>query len=285
MVGIIPVIGLLIFSLLNANPKVYIALSENQVIKSKHVIYPPVTEVLGYVDANGNAIVYPLNEMIKPRHILNDTFLGKPILISYCMACRSAVVYNPVVQSQRLHFDVLGVYRRNMVMMDRLTGTVWQQGTGEAMCGLLKGTQLEILAYQQTTLANWLEQYPNSWVAQESATVKDGIFSKDRLLKMMQITEWLVAPGKTNLDGLPLRAPVFGVEINGHAKAYPVAELKKQSTFNDVLGGIEVTVNYNPVSNFITIIATHTNQPIAAQSHWWFGWKEFHPNTGIWRAV
>jgi hypothetical protein len=214
IIGLIPILFFLIFSLVNANPKVYISLSDKQILKLKEVDYPKEMEALGFDDEQGNAICYPLYEMIQPRHILNDTFQNKPILVSYCMACRSAMVYNPIVKDQRLNFDVLGVYRRNMVMMDRETGTVWQQGTGEAIFGKLKGTLLEILPYQQTTLQEWMTQYPNSFIAKESKEVKNGIFSKERLMKMMKVTESLVAPGKTKLDGLPLRETIFGIELN-----------------------------------------------------------------------
>jgi len=284
IIGLIPIIFFLIFSLVNANPKVYISLSENQILKLKETNYPSETEVLGFDDERGNAICYPLYEMIKPRHILNDTFQSKPILVSYCMACRSAMVYNPIVSGQRLNFDVLGVYRRNMVMIDRETGTVWQQGTGEAIFGKLKGSQLEILPYQQTTLSDWLKQYPNSFIAKESKEVNDGIFSKERLMKMMKVTESLVAPGKTNLVGLPLRETIFGIELNGVSKAYPVADLKKKTHFTDKLGDTSITISYNPQTNFLTATVNDTGKIIPAQSHWWFGWKEFHPNTEIWKA-
>lgn len=284
IIGLIPNMFFLAISMVNANPAVYISLSENQILKLKETDYPSDTGVLGFYDEQAGAICYPLNEMIKPRHILNDSFQSKPILVSYCMACRSAMVYTPLVKGQRLHFDVLGVYRRNMLMMDRETGTVWQQGTGEAIFGTLKGSQLEILPYQQTTLQQWLTEYPGSFIAQESTGVKDGIFSKERLMKMMKVTETLVAPGRTNLEGLPLRETIFGIELNKYSKAYPITELKKKSEFSDRVGNTELSVKYDTQSNFITIIETQSGKVIPAQSHWWFGWKEFHPETDIWKA-
>jgi hypothetical protein len=284
IIGLIPILFFLIFSLFNATPNVYISLSGNQILKEKVSGYPSETEVLGFYNEQGNAICYPLYEMIQPRHILNDTFLGKPVLVSYCMACRSAMVYNPIINGRRLNFDVIGVYRRNMVMMDKETGTVWQQGTGEAMIGILKGAELEILPYQLTTLSEWVKQYPNTFIARESEEVKDGIFSKERLMKMMKITESLIAPGKTSLDGLPLRETIFGIALNGLSKAYPVTELKKKTHFTDQLGDTSITITYNPQTNFLTATVSGTKEIIPAQSHWWFGWKEFHPNTEIWKA-
>lgn len=280
-----PFIFLLFFSLVNANPKVYIALNEKQIEKIKTNIYSEDVEVLGYVDEAGNAIAYPLEQLVKPRHLLNDTFMGNPLFVSYCMACRSAMVYNPVVNEQRQHFEVLGVFRRNMVMRDVITGTIWQQGTGEALCGKLRGTQLQYLPYQQMSIKEWLNIYPDSFIAYELEKVKDGIFSKERLMKMMKVTERMVAPGRTDLKGLPLREKVFGVQIGNDAKAYPISELRKiHWTFKDYVGNTEVSVEYNQSTNYINITDGTTGEQLVAQSHWWFGWKEFHSDTEIWRA-
>ncbi len=121
-----------IFSLFNANPNLFIALADSQIIKQKDRIYSDDTEVIGFIDDNGNTICYPVYEMVMPRHILNDTFGDKPLLVSFCAACRSTMLYNPVVDGQRLTFEVLGVHRRNMIIRDIQTGTVWQQATGSS---------------------------------------------------------------------------------------------------------------------------------------------------------
>ncbi len=281
----IPLTFFLIFSLVNANPKVYIALKEEHLLKSRENSYPDDTESLGYVDKNNQAICYPVYELVKPRHLLNDTFLGVPLFVSYCMACRSAMVYNPIIEGVRLHFEVLGVHRRNMVMSDVETGSIWQQGTGEAMYGQLKGQQLEYLPYQMMPVGEWLALYPHSFIAKESHLVRDGIFSKDRLMKMMKITETLVAPGRTNLAGLPLREKIFGIELNGKSKAYPFGVLQTApSTFTDKIGDTEITIEFNKTSNFFEATETKSGKQLPAQSHWWFGWKEFHPETEIWTS-
>lgn len=281
----IPFSFLWIFSLVNANPKVYIALKEKDIIKSNENSYSEDTEILGYVDKNNNAICYPLNELVKPRHLLNDTFLGVPLFVSYCMACRSAMVYDPLAEGVRLHFEVLGVYRRNMVMRDTETASIWQQGTGEAVYGKLTGKQLKYLPYQIMPIGEWLLLHPGSFIAKESRLVRDGIFSKDRLMRMMKITETLVAPGRTDLTGLPPREKIFGIELNGKNKAYPVSELQRgDSRFADNIGGVEIIIRYNKTSNFFEAIEKISGRQIPVQSHWWFGWKEFHPGTEIWKS-
>src|SRR5690606_4077898 len=273
------------FSLFNANPNLFIALADSQIIKQKDRIYSDDTEVVGFIDENGNTICYPVYEMVMPRHILNDTFGGKPLLVSFCAACRSTMLYNPVVDGQRLTFEVLGVHRRNMIIRDIQTGTVWQQGTGEAMYGKLTGKQLEFYFYLQTTLTDWIKQNPNTFIAKESDNVRKSFVPKDRLMKVLKkVTETFIAPGKTDLTGLPAREKIWGLELNGQSKAYPISELKKVTEITDNLGGVEIQIRYNPNDNQVNGTVLTTNEPLKFQNHWWFGWKEFHPDTEIWKA-
>jgi hypothetical protein len=274
----------LVFSLINANYNIFRDLDASQILKSTNHNLPMNALVVGYINENNQAICYPVEEIIKPRHLLNDVFINEKILISFCAACHSSMVYSRIVDGHELHFQVIGVYRRNMIMRDKETGTIWQQGTGEAMVGKLKGKQLTLLPYQQMQICDWLQLYPDSFVASESNLAPKGLFPKERLVKMLKLTEHLVAPGRTELAGLPLREKIWGLEINGAAKAYPECELKSVSTFTDQLGEIQIEIQYVASSNFITGKEKSSGQPLKFQSHWWFGWKEFHPNTEIWKA-
>lgn len=272
------------FSLFNANPNVFIALDDKQIIKLKDRIYSENTEVVGYTDDNGYSICYPIDEIIMPRHILNDTFNGNPLLVTYCAGCRSIMLFNPIINGQRLIFDVVGVHRRNMIIRDLQTGTIWQQGTGIAVFGKLKGMQLEFYCYQQTTLIDWIKQNPNTYIAKESDNIRKSFFPKKLLLKALKkVTGKYVAPGKTNLTGLPLREKIWGLQLNGQSKAYPISELKKITEITDNLGGANIVIKYNPNTNQIEGRNKTTNEQLKFQNHWWFGWKEFHPDTEVWK--
>ncbi|MDL2262472.1 DUF3179 domain-containing protein [Bacteroidales bacterium OttesenSCG-928-I21] len=274
-----------IFSLFNANPNLFIALDDKKILKQKDRIYSDNIEVVGYTDDKENSICYPIDEMIMPRHILNDMFCEKPLLVSYCAACRSTMLYNPIVDGLRLTFEVIGVHRRNMIIRDLQTGTIWQQGTGEAMLGKLKGKQLEFCYYRQTTLANWIKQNPDTFIAKESDNIRKSFVPKERLLKVLKkVTGNFVAPGKTDLNGLALREKIWGLKLNGQSKAYPISELKKVTKITDNLGGVNIVIQYNPDTNQIDGTNKITNERLKFQNHWWFGWKEFHPDTEIWKA-
>jgi len=52
----------------------------------------------------------------------------------------------------------------NAVFEDETTKTWWQQATGEAIAGPLKGSVLREIPSRQLTIDSWLRQFPNSLV-------------------------------------------------------------------------------------------------------------------------
>ena len=67
----------------------------------------------------------------------NDVVGGEPVTLSYCTLCGSAVLYSGRLASGRvLTFGTSGLlYRSNKLMVDRDTGSLWPNLTGEAVVG------------------------------------------------------------------------------------------------------------------------------------------------------
>lgn len=171
-----------------------------------------------------------------------------------------------------------------MVIRDVQTGTIWQQGTGEAMHGKLKGKRLDFYSYQQMTLEQWTKEYPDTFIAQEGTNIKRSFVPKKKLMKVLnKVTSTFIAPGNTNLTGLAEREKIWGLEYNGINKTYPISELQKTKRIIDKIGDLEIEITYNSKNNQIKGKNLETNEKLKFQNHWWFGWKEFHPNTEIWK--
>ena len=273
-----------VFSLLNANPNIFRALDAEHIAKHHAPVGDGTQLVVGLCAEGIPAICYPLESVVIPRHVLNDSVGDRPVLISFCAACRSSLAYDRVVAGRVLSFEVVGVRRRNMILRDRETGTLWQQGTGQAVFGALKGLQLEFLPCQQMRLADWQALHPDSQVASEAPGAPNGLFPKSRLIAMLEVTKRLVAPGLTPLTGLALRETVWGVTIGGRSRAYPVSQLRRVSSFNDRIGTADIEIRYDPATNHIEGWERPTGKRLIMQSHWWMGWKEFHPDTEVWDA-
>ena len=81
------------------------------------------------------------------RHeIVNDTFAGRPVAVTWCPLCGTGVVYGRQVGGQVLTFGVSGMlFRDGLVMYDRETDTLWTHVDGRAVRGKLTGHVLEIV--------------------------------------------------------------------------------------------------------------------------------------------
>ena len=119
-------------------------------------------------------------------------------------------------------------------MKDEETGSWWQQVTGEAILGPLKGKHLKSVFVDELSFATWKgEESQGRVLAPDEQIAAKGEYApadwEDRMLKV---------PVATQLSDQTLdkRAMVLGVTINGAAKAYPFTALRKQNPIADTLG-------------------------------------------------
>ena len=60
-------------------------------------------------------------------------------------------MWKRTAKGRELHFYLAGINNQNFLMRDRETGSWWQQVTGRAILGPLKGQALELAAYDELT--------------------------------------------------------------------------------------------------------------------------------------
>ena len=60
----------------------------------------------------------------------------------------------------RLTFRLAGINNQNFIMRDDQTGTWWQQVSGLAIHGPLKGRRLHLVPHDQITFATWKDEQP-----------------------------------------------------------------------------------------------------------------------------
>lgn len=97
---------------------------------------PSQTEVFGVI-VDEDQVAYGLDEILVPFHLIYDTVGGEEVLISYCAMCKSALAFSRKLEGEVLNFRVAGVWRRNMIIVDDKTESIWQQTTGECIYGPL----------------------------------------------------------------------------------------------------------------------------------------------------
>ena len=63
-----------------------------------------------------------------------------------------------------MDFRLWGINNQNFIMRDEQTGTWWQQVSGLAIHGPLKGKRLRLVPHDQITFATWKQEQPKGQV-------------------------------------------------------------------------------------------------------------------------
>lgn len=229
-------------------------------------------------------------------------------------------MWESTVDNQKLTFHLAGINNQNFIMRDEETGTWWQQVSGEAIHGPLKGKRLTPVFCDEVSFAIWKRDSPGGRVLRPDERVKANYEDADWEEQYAKLR--VVTPTRPD-DKLPPRALVIGLSLNGKATAYPVEELKKQSPILDELGGVPIflalgedgksvraferTVNDRTLEFFVKAGASPTQfidaetatlwdfsgkalegplagkqlKKINALKDYWFDWKIYNPQTSV----
>jgi len=220
-----------------------------------------------------------------------------------------------------LTFGVSGKLIMNvLVMFDRQTDTLWSQILGQAVEGELAGAKLEPLAATQTTWANWRDLHPETVAldkgyrgARDSYTGyyrsgRAGVIGetrKDKRLPTKELGIGLVINGQPayypfsrlaeervvndTVAGLPIlvvfqpeiaTALVFKREVDGQELTFAAAD-SASSRF--VLKDVETGSRWTALTGGVLDgpLDGSSLERVPATTSFWFGWKDFHPDTYV----
>lgn len=200
--------------------------------------------VLAY-QQGAEAKAYPLQILIW-HEIVNDTVGGRPVLITYCPLCSSALVFDRRLDGQVLDFGTTGKLRNSdLVMWDRQTESWWQQLTGDGIVGKMTGKQLTFLAGNLVSFSTFQQAFPQGKVlSRDTGHSRNyggnpyaGYDSPDN-------TQPFLFRNKVD-SRLPATERVVTLEIGGEARAYAYALLREKGVYNDTVGGQDVAVFFH----------------------------------------
>ena len=190
--------------------------------------------------------LYPFQILIW-HEIVNDIVGGRPVTITFCPLCNTAIAFDATVDGQRLDFGTTGRLRfSNLLMYDRQTETWWQQATGEAVIGELTGTQLTFLPAPTIGWSEARETYPEAQVLSRETGFslpygRNPYAGYDNINSSPFLFDGPITPGQ-----LPPMARVTTVDLNGEAVAYPNDVLEQVRVVNDTVGGLDLVVIWQP---------------------------------------
>lgn len=261
------------------------------------------------------ARAYPFR-ILNYHEVVNDSLGGRPIAVSYCPLCRSALVFaRPIYRGEPLELGVSGrLYRENLVLYDRQTGTFWSQLGGRPIVGPLvgRGLRLDPLRSDVLPWSAWKALYPEGEVlarptwgslvggrtARFPKAIPTGLQRSRGSVGFLYdyardpYAEYAVDPGgppgssdgpDDRPPGLPPKALVIGLELDGQSVAYPERALLGRGTLEDRVGGRRVRIirHVGGSVRAYLLLAGGGERALPVVTAYWFAWRSFHPDTRL----
>ena len=136
-----------------------------------------------------------------------------------------------------MRFRLTGINNQNFIMQDDGTGSWWQQVTGRAIAGPLRGKRLTLVPHDEVTFGTWKADHPGGRVLKPDATVeaRDDYAPLDWERRMAKTRVVTTLPKKSPFTA---RTLVVGITVSGRSKAYPLEALRASRVLLDVVGDV-----------------------------------------------
>ncbi|RDZ55536.1 hypothetical protein DEQ92_00600 [Haloferax sp. Atlit-6N] len=204
-------------------------------------------EVVG-VELDGVARAYPL-AVLNWHEIVNDDFDGRPVVVTYCPLCGSAVVADRLAGGEPTYFGVSGLlWMSDLVMYDDRTNSLWSQVLATAIRGELTGETLSLLPSTISTWGEWRAAHPETEVLVPppvSGTIRGRQtrrYDVNPYASYQQSSAIGIGFNDAADDRLHPKTSVVGVAADGVARAYPLDAVERAGVVNDTVGGLPVVV-------------------------------------------
>lgn len=170
------------------------------------------------VRINGETKVYP-HAILDWHEVINDEVGGVPVSITYSPLTRTTRVW----ERGDINFGVSGViFNNNLLAFDRLTESFWWQLEGHCVFGGLKGEEVVLRHFLETTWGTWK-------LADPTPEVVSGIQAQNHPYGTFpygdyQMNDRITYPLLFEDNRLSGKEMVFGVIINGNCRVYRLSE-------------------------------------------------------------
>ena len=221
----------------------------------------------------------------------------------------------------KLTFHLAGINNQNFLMRDEETGTFWQQISGAAISGPLKGRQLTLVHSDELTLATWKSEQPQGTVLDDVREFVPGYAKRDWDVRMKKAPTVLNFPE----HGLTARDLMLGIQAFGASRAFLYERVVKEKLVKDHVGPEPVLLVVGPDDQSVRAfrdripgmdgaadfyrITGHSGvllmdnltgsewnfqgcatsgkatgqclEPIAMLKDYWFDWRNYNPQTTV----
>jgi hypothetical protein len=170
--------------------------------------------------------------------------------------CSCGISFDPVVSGRRLSFGFHGLYQGTAVLYDQQTGSLWMIVTGECFAGELKGTVLKRFPTgRHTVWRDWRSEHPETDVMRPDPALarpgrgRPGYFSRSGARSgSSYFPPEFHDTIHADAPRLQPHALVYGVVVDGEARAYPFSELRRRPVVEEPLGEVPATIWFDRTS-------------------------------------
>jgi hypothetical protein len=217
------------------------------------------------------------------HEIVNDEIAGKPVAITYCPLCGTAMVFSRSIGERTLSFGVSGLLHQSDVLMyDRQTESLWSQLEMGSVAGPLVGKKLTWQPSEQMTWDAWKKKYPQGQVLSiETGFKRD--YSRNVYAGYAE-NPGTMFPVPEHRTELPPKAWVAGIVLGDKAFAFPLKQLPPNKILKQKLDDFAIEVFYDPSIRQITVRKSLEGDAIPVVQVYWFAWQAFYPDTGLWKG-
>lgn len=231
----------------------YTAILDPQFIPASAAAFLLDDDVVIGVARGKVAKAYPAADLAQHGSV-NDQMPDGPIEVTWCGVCNTGAVFHAQFKGKLLHFDYDSMVGANEVHKDRETGSRWQQSTGEAISGPLKGSVLELYPFVRTTWKEWRRRYPDTVVLKPLPGYDERMPNLNKRMKAVTLSGEGDAPKGAfgHDDRLRPKEVVAGLRVGTEEQAFPFSQLRIALVVNENLGGAPVLVVHQPSSDTTT---------------------------------
>jgi len=229
------------------------------------------------VEINGDARAYP--QLIMNYHeIVNDTIGGKPVAVTFCPLCGSGVAFARELMGEPVEFGVSGLLHGNdLIMYDRRSNSLWQQITGKAFMGPMRGRELTMVPMAMVEWQTWREAHPETRVlSTETGHARNytrGPYGD------YESSERIMFPLANRDMSMHPKTVVHGFEIDGQSLAV-TDKTVAQGAVQTALGERQLKLEKN-ASGLVTATDMGSDKQWEGIRLFWFAWYNFHPGTEL----
>jgi hypothetical protein len=141
-------------------------------------------------------------------------------------------VWTREIDGLRLTFHLAGINNQNFLMRDEETGSYWQQISGAAVSGPLKGRSLTLVLSDELTLATWKSEQPHGSVLNDVPEYASEYSERDWDVHMKRAPTVLSFPEHALAD----RDLMLGIRAFGASRAFLYERVIAETLVKDHVG-------------------------------------------------